>query len=85
MKNYDQFVTEAINYGVVNDDRNVWVVVDDIELEITVKEVLGRREISAFESSYRLENDTTDQAWEALYDQYKAVMEGGVNKSTVST
>lgn len=74
MKNYDEFVAEAINYGVMNDIFDVWVVVDGIELTVPVQEVLGREENTALESSYTLENNPQEQAWKTLYDQYRDVM-----------
>lgn len=65
-----EYVEEAINNGVQNDNNDVWVDVCGIQSTVSVYDVLGREEIVPFESSDALEENEEHQAWEELYNQY---------------
>lgn len=70
MMSLREFVLEAINNGVQNDDVDVWVNVCGVQYTVSVDSVLGREEQMPFEASDILEENEKHEAWEQLYDQY---------------
>lgn len=71
LRSFESFVEEALNgNGVQNDSQNVWVEVDGEQYTIDIEDVLDHEETEPFEASYELEEDTSHEAWEILYNQY---------------
>lgn len=72
MLNFKDFIEKALEgNGVQNDEKNVWVEVEEEQYTVSIKNALGREEQEPFEASYTLENNPEHEAWEELYDEYK--------------
>ena len=62
----DEFIKKAIDNGVDNDSKNVWVVVDGYRYTTTIDD----DEDQPYMASYYLETYTVSSAWDDLYEQY---------------
>lgn len=72
MLNFKEFVEKALEgNGVQNDEKDVWIDVNDVQHTVSVFDVLERAEKEPFEASYALEDDLNHEAWGILYDSYK--------------
>ena len=59
-----QFIEKAIDNGVDNDSKYVWVVVDGYKYITSIDDELD------YNASYYLETYTVSSAWDNLYEQY---------------
>ena len=69
----DEFIKKAIDNGVDNDSKNVWVVVDGYKyitsIEYDFWEYFDEDDQPHSPSCY-LETYTVSSAWDELYEQY---------------
>lgn len=72
MKNFEDFVKDAIDgNGIQNDENVVWVEVEGRQYTVNISDVLDHDEVEPFEASYALERNFEHPVWEDLYGQYK--------------
>ena len=66
-----EFIEKAIQNGVDNDSKNVWVVVDGYKYIIDIDDEIDYNdEDQPYMASYYLETYTVSSAWDELYEQY---------------
>ena len=66
-----EFIEKAIQNGVDNDSKNVWVVVDGYKYITAIDDELDYNdEDQPYMASYYLETYTVSSAWDDLYEQY---------------
>ena len=69
----DEFIKKAINNGVDNDSKNVWVVVDGYKYITSIEDDFWDyfdEEDQPYMASYFLETCIDSSAWVDLYEQY---------------
>ena len=66
-----EFIEKAIQNGVDNDSKNVWVVVDGYKYTTPIDDELDYNdEDQPYMASYYLETYHDSSAWDDLYEQY---------------
>lgn len=68
-----EFIEKAIDNGVDNDSKNVWVVVDGYKYTTSIEDDFWDyfdEEDQPYMASYYLETYTVSSAWDDLYEQY---------------
>lgn len=75
MKNFNEFMEAAKNYGIENDMFDVYVTVDGIQCSVRCCFVMdGRDEEYPFQASEELEAMDGGEHWEELYNEYLNAM-----------
>lgn len=70
---FKDFQKAAIDAGIQNDDKQVWVNVEGKQYTVDIDDVLDEEEKEPFEASFYLEKHLDAWAWDNLYyDQYLA-------------
>ena len=66
-----EFIQKAIQNGVDNDSKNVWVIVDGYKYITAIDDELDYNdEDQPYMAAYYLETYTVSSAWDDLYEQY---------------
>ena len=66
-----EFIQKAIQNGVDNDSKNVWVIVDGYKYITTIDDELDYNDDDQpYTASYYLETYPVSSAWDDLYEQY---------------
>ena len=66
-----EFIEKAIQNGVDNDSKYVWVIVDGYRYTTTIDDELDYNdEDQPYMASYYLETYTVSSAWDDLYERY---------------
>ena len=66
-----EFIEKAIQNGVDNDSKNVWVIVDGYKYITAIDDELDYNDDDQpYKASYYLETCTDSSAWDDLYEQY---------------
>ena len=66
-----EFIEKAIQNGVDNDSKYVWVIVDGYRYTTTIDDELDYNdEDQPYMASYYLETYIVSSAWDDLYEQY---------------